>query len=69
MDDIPVLSTTRWKLRTAVKAMNHVLGSPNLEKHPDKTFIGRVEKEFDFLGYHFRPGQISSRESGEEERA
>ena len=27
----------------------------NLEKHPDKTFIGRVEKGFDFLGYHFGP--------------
>ena len=25
-----------------------------LEKHPDKTFIGRIEKGFDFLGYHFR---------------
>ena len=22
---------------------------------PDKTFIGRIEKGFDFLGYHFRP--------------
>jgi RNA-directed DNA polymerase len=26
-----------------------------LEKHPDKTFIGRIEKGFDFLGYHFSP--------------
>ena len=26
-----------------------------LEKHPDKTFIGKVEKGFDFLGYHFSP--------------
>ena len=24
-----------------------------LEKHPDKTFIGRIERGFDFLGYHF----------------
>ena len=23
--------------------------------HPDKTFVGRIEKGFDFLGYHFRP--------------
>ena len=22
-------------------------------KHPDKTFIGRIERGFDFLGYHF----------------
>jgi len=28
--------------------------TPLLEKHPDKTFIGRIERGFDFLGY--RPG-------------
>ena len=59
MDDILVLSPTRWKLRKAVKAVNQVLGSLNLEKHPDKTFIGRIERGFDFLGYHFRPGRLS----------
>ena len=26
-----------------------------LEKHPDKTYVGRIEKDFDFLGYHFGP--------------
>ncbi len=41
MDDILVLSPTRWKLRKAVKAVNEVLGSLRMEKHPDKTFIGR----------------------------
>ena len=25
----------------------------NPEKHSDKTFIGRIEREFDFLGYRF----------------
>ena len=30
-----------------------------LEKHPDKTFIGRVERGFDFLGYHFSPAGLS----------
>lgn len=53
MDDILVLSPTRWKLRKAVKAVNEVLGSLRMEKHPDKTFIGKIEKGFDFLGYHF----------------
>lgn len=24
-----------------------------VEQHPDKTFIGRIEKGFYFLGYHF----------------
>ncbi len=53
MDDVLVLSPTRWKLRRAVRAVNGVLGALGLEKHPDKTFIGRIEKGFYFLGYHF----------------
>ncbi len=53
MDDILVLAPTRWTLRYAIKAVNEVLGSLRLEKHPDKTFIGRIERGFDFLGYHF----------------
>ncbi len=59
MDDILVLSPTRWKLRKAVKAVNEVLGSLRMEKHPDKTFIGRIEKGFDFLGYHFNPAGLT----------
>ncbi len=43
MDDILVLAPTRWRLRKAVKAVNEVLGSLGLLKHPDKTFIGRTE--------------------------
>ncbi len=48
-----VLAPTRWKLRRAVKAVNGVLCGLCLEKHPDKTFIGKIERGFDFLGYHF----------------
>jgi RNA-directed DNA polymerase len=55
MDDILVLAPTRWKLRQAVKVINHVLTSLHLAKHPDKTFIGSIARGFDFLGYHFSP--------------
>ena len=55
MDDIVVLAPTRWRLRGAVKALNQALGALRLEKHPGKTFIARLEKGFDFLGYHFSP--------------
>lgn len=55
MDDIVVLAPTRWKLRQAVRVVNQTLDSLQLEKHPDKTYIGRVEKGFDFLGYHISP--------------
>lgn len=59
VDDILVLAPSRWRLRKAVKLVNQVLGSLRLEKHPDKTFVGRVERGFDFLGYHFRPRGLS----------
>jgi RNA-directed DNA polymerase len=52
MDDILVLAPTRWTLRKAVKVVNQVLASLGLAKHPEKTFIGRIEKGFDWLGYH-----------------
>ncbi len=55
MDYIPVRTPTRWKLRKTVKAINEVLGSLRMEKHPDKTFIGPIENGFYFLDYHFGP--------------
>ena len=58
MEDILVLAPTRWKLRRAVKTVSQALDTLLLEKQPEKMFIGRVEKGFDFLGYHFRPGRM-----------
>jgi len=55
MDDILILVPTRWKLRRAVKTLNEIFNTLKLEKHPDKTFVGRIERGFDFLGYHFSP--------------
>ena len=46
-----VLTPTRWKLRRAVALLNGIFTTLGLEKDPHKTFIGRVEKGFDFLGY------------------
>jgi RNA-directed DNA polymerase len=59
MDDILILALTRWQLRRAVKVVNQTLGALDLEKHPDKTFIGAVERGFDFLGYHFSPAGLA----------
>ncbi|NEQ66857.1 MAG: hypothetical protein F6K21_15395 [Symploca sp. SIO2D2] len=53
IDDWLILAPTRWKLRRAIKAVNQVMANLLLEKHPDKTFIGRISKGFDFLGYGF----------------
>ena len=59
MDDILVLAPTRWKLRRAVAAVNAVFGMLRMEKHPDKTFIGRIARGFDFLGYHFAADRLA----------
>jgi retron-type reverse transcriptase len=59
MDDVLILAPTRWKLREAIRVLNQTLSELKLEKHPDKTFIGRIEKGFDFLGYHFSPEGLS----------
>ena len=53
MDDILILSKTRWQNRKVVRQLNQILAQLKVEKHPDKTFIGKIEKGFDFLGYHF----------------
>ena len=34
--------------------------SLRLEKHPDNTFIGRIERGFDFPGYHFSPNGLTA---------
>ncbi|MDC1287906.1 reverse transcriptase domain-containing protein [Gammaproteobacteria bacterium] len=63
MDDILILSKTRWQNRKAVIQLNGILNRLKLEKHLDKTFIGRIEKGFDFLGYHFsrKPLQVAEK--------
>jgi len=49
MDDVVVLAPTRWKLRRAVRVLNETFDDLGLAKQPDKTFIGRVKRGFDFL--------------------
>jgi len=58
MDDWVILAPSRWKLRAAVKVVNQTLKELNLEKHPGKTFIGKICRGFDFLGFTFSPSGI-----------
>ena len=55
MDDWVVLAPTRWKLRKAVALVNQTLAELRVEQHPDKTFVGRISRGFDFLGYRISP--------------
>ena len=52
MDDVLTLAPTRWKLREAPGVLNQRFNELRRERHPDKTFIGRIEKRFYSLGYH-----------------
>ena len=53
MDDFLILCKTRHHCRQAVLALNQFFNHFGFWQHPDKTFIGRIEKGFDFLGYQF----------------
>jgi hypothetical protein len=58
MDDIIILAKKRWQLRSAVKALYKAIDHLGLRRHQqEKHFIGRVEKGFDFQGYHFHPSR------------
>ena len=50
MDDSVILSKTRWQLRRAIQRMNSILEELKLEKHPNKTPMGRIDRRFGFLG-------------------
>ncbi|MCS3433170.1 reverse transcriptase domain-containing protein [Klebsiella sp. BIGb0407] len=50
MDDFLILTATRWSLRRQVKQLNRYLNQFGFEKHPEKTFIGRITKGFDWMG-------------------
>jgi RNA-directed DNA polymerase len=53
MDDVIVLSKTRWHLRKAVRTVNQHFNQLKVGQAPDKTFIGKISRGWDFLGYHF----------------
>jgi hypothetical protein len=51
---------TRWKLREAIRLVNRTLAELHVEPHPDKTFIGRISRGFDFVGYAFTPAGLEA---------
>ena len=63
MDDWVVLAPTRWALRRAINATYQVMAELKVEKHPEKTFVGRVAKGFDFLGYSLSGSRLASGQS------
>ena len=58
MDDWVVLAPSRWKLRRAVRIVNETLAELKVGQHPDKTFIGRSDRGFSFLGYQMKSAEL-----------
>ncbi|RDL15163.1 reverse transcriptase domain-containing protein [Serratia fonticola] len=50
MDDFVILTKTRWQLRRQVASLNGFFNDYGFRQHPDKTFIGRTAKGFDWMG-------------------
>jgi hypothetical protein len=51
MDDWLLLTKNKRQLRVGIRLMNEVLARLKMQKAPEKTFIGCIDKGFDFLGY------------------
>jgi RNA-directed DNA polymerase len=51
-----VIAPSRLKLYSAVRIVNETLNLLRVDKHLNKTFMGRVELGFNFPGYFLKPG-------------
>ena len=54
MDDYVILCTSRWQLKKAIAAMHRILKGLHCRVHPNKRYIGKTTRRFDFLGYSFQ---------------
>ena len=53
MDDWVILTKTRHQLRRVTKKMHQIMNRLKFKLALDKTYIGRIKRGFDFLGYRF----------------
>lgn len=54
-----ILAKTRWQLRNAVRSVNQYFNQLKVAQAPDKTFIGKISRGCDFLGYYFDGKQLT----------
>jgi len=52
MDDWVVLTQSKTQLRKVVKKTYKIMEDLKLSLHPTKTYIGKITKGFNFLGYY-----------------
>jgi len=53
------ISLGQSEAQKSIRVLNQTFNELRLEKHPDKTLLGRTERGFDFLGYFIKPGKLS----------
>ena len=58
MDDIVILTKKRYQLKRALKKVYKITEALGLKLAPAKTWLGRVNKGFNFLGYQISPRGI-----------
>ena len=58
MDDMVILTKTRYQLKRALKSVYRITEELGLKLAPAKTWLGRVSKGFTFLGYQISPNGI-----------
>ena len=63
MDDVLILLKTKRQYQRAKKQVFEILRKLRLKVSPHKTWMGKLEKGFHFLGVTFDPTQIGSKEN------
>ncbi|KZX59375.1 hypothetical protein A3709_13835 [Halioglobus sp. HI00S01] len=52
MDDWVIMTPRRHQLRRGIRLIQQTLQQLKLNTHPDKTWVGKIDRGFTFLGYH-----------------
>jgi Reverse transcriptase (RNA-dependent DNA polymerase) len=58
VDDWIVLTKSKTMLRKIIKKTHNLLNKLHLTMHPNKTYIGKIKKGFNFLGYFYQPSTL-----------
>ncbi len=59
VDDVIIFAKNSFQMRRLIKKTYTIIGSLKLKLAEDKTFIGRIDKGFSFVGYRFYGDEIS----------
>lgn len=58
MDEWVILTKSKTALRKVVKIIHTILNALDFQLHPSKTYIGKISRGFNFLGYYMDSQKI-----------